>query len=109
MINSGNDWKEWSKFMMEEIKSLHEEHKRMNSILLEKTQSLKEHIRRTEILEDVAIKLSERMTGLEIIQIEEKAVATYKSDRLSQGAKIIGVVIAIITTTIGILSWIKTN
>ena len=109
MINSGNDWKEWSKFMMEEIKSLHEEHKKMNSILLENTQSLKEHIRRTEILENVAIKLGERMTGLEIVQIEEKAVSTYKSDRLNSNAKLVGAIVALITTIIASLSWIKTN
>ena len=45
-------------FLLEEIRDLRKELIRMNEILAENTESLRTHMRRTELLEEVSAKLS---------------------------------------------------
>jgi hypothetical protein len=84
--------------------------KRMNDILAQNTESLKIHIHRTELLEEVSIKIANRITQLEIKQIEEKAIEKWTSDKIMIIGKIMASIFAIIGAAAaipGIIDWIK--
>jgi hypothetical protein len=84
--------------------------KRMNDILAQNTESLKIHIHRTELLEEVSIKIANRITQLEIKQIEEKAIEKWTSDKIMVIGKIMASIFAIIGAAAaipGIIDWIK--
>ena len=66
------------------------EFKRMNDILLENTQSLKEHIHRTALLEDHYVKMDNRLNPLEIESIKRKAVKEWTKNSILFLAKIVG-------------------
>lgn len=74
---------------------MYTELKRMNDILAQNTESLKVHIRRTELLENITIKLGNRLTELEIKDIESKAINKWISDRSVLVGKIIAGLVAL--------------
>jgi len=82
---------------------MYEEFKRMNDILQQNTESLKEHMHRTELLEDLVKKIDVRLSPFEIEKIEEEAVKKYRNSKLKKYGKILGA----IATGIGILAAIK--
>jgi hypothetical protein len=57
------------------------EFRRMNDILQQNTDSLREHMRRTDVLEDIIQKMDLRFTPIEIAHIETQVIEKYKSDR----------------------------
>ncbi len=60
---------------------MYEEFKRMNDILQQNTDSLKEHMHRTDLLEDLVKKVDERFQPIELEHIEKKVIEKYKSER----------------------------
>lgn len=89
---------------------MYEEFKRMNDILQINTESLREHIHRTEIaeqqlsiLENLAKNIDERLAPIEKERVEKDAISKYRSDLLIKLAKIIG----IISTMVAIVATIK--
>jgi exonuclease VII small subunit len=90
---------------------MYAELKRMNDILAQNTESLKVHIHRTELLEEMAIKIANRITQLEIKQIEERAIEKWTSDKIMLIGKIMASILAIIGAAASmpdIINWIKT-
>jgi chromosome segregation ATPase len=69
---------------------MYEEFKRMNDILQQNTESLKEHMHRTALLEELVQKMDIRISPLEKQQIEEIAVKQYRNDQMIKVAKIVG-------------------
>jgi hypothetical protein len=57
------------------------EFKRMNNILQQNTDSLREHMRRTDILEDIVQKIDLRFTPIEIAHIEVQVITKYKLEK----------------------------
>lgn len=89
---------------------MYEEFKRMNDILQVNTDSLKEHMHRTELAEKQLVLLEElvktmdaRLAPIELAKIEEAAIHKYKVDKFKKYGKIIGA----IATVIGILASAK--
>ena len=81
-----------------------EEFKRMNNILQENTNSLKEHMHRTDVLEDLVRSIDARLSPFEQHKIEDEAVKKYRNDKLKKIGKILG----IIATIVAIIAGIKT-
>ena len=73
---------------------MYEELKRMNDILQQNTESLKEHMHRTELLEDIVKKMDARLSPVEVRHIEEEAVKKHKKEILIMSAKIVGALAA---------------
>ena len=82
---------------------MYEEFKRMNDILQANTESLKEHMHRTELLESIVQKMDARLTPIELEKIELAAITKYRNEKLVKYGKILG----LITTLIGILAATK--
>lgn len=82
---------------------MYEEFKRMNDILQQNTDSLKEHMHRTELLEDMVRKMDNRLTPLEVERIEKEAVEKYTKEKLVKYGKVLGV----ITAAIGVIAALK--
>lgn len=74
---------------------MYEEFKRMNDILQQNTESLKEHMHRTELLEDIVKKMDARLSPVEIRHIEEEAVKRHRHDMMMKTAKIVGALTAL--------------
>jgi chromosome segregation ATPase len=70
---------------------MYEEFKRMNDILQQNTDSLKEHMRRTDLLEDIVQRIDVRLSPLEKHNIESKAVEKYRKESMVKIAKILGI------------------
>jgi DNA repair exonuclease SbcCD ATPase subunit len=60
---------------------MYEEFKRMNDILQQNTDSLKEHMHRTDLLEHLVKKMDERFTPIELTHIESRVIEKYKSQK----------------------------
>lgn len=82
---------------LDQDKRIFEEFKRMNDILQQNTDSLREHMRRTDILEDMAKKFDARFAPIELAHIEQKIINKYTTarkkkirDRLVFITKIVG-------------------
>jgi hypothetical protein len=73
---------------------MYEELKRMNDILQTNTESLREHMHRTDLLEQMVKKLDERFTPLEVEYIKKEAVNEYAKEKLVLIAKIGGAIVA---------------
>ena len=58
-----------------------DELKRMNDILQQNTNSLNEHMRRTDILEDMVQRFDTRFSPIELSYIEQKVIDKYILDR----------------------------
>lgn len=82
---------------------LYQELKRSNDILKANTDSLREHMHRTELLEDLANKMDGRLSPIEKRQIEEDAVRKHKHETLVRWGKILAALVAFS----GLLMWAK--
>ncbi len=86
---------------------MYEELKRMNDILSINTESLRTHIRRTELLEQATVKLDGRLTELEVKDIEKKAINKWLKDKIILGAKILGALVALATLAAMVPSFLQ--
>lgn len=82
--------------------NMHSELKRMNNILAENTESLKYHIRRTDLLESNSVTLANRLSELEIKSIEANAIKQW----ISSQTKMVGKIIASLVTLGTLASYI---
>lgn len=90
---------------------MYEEFKRMNDILQTNTESLKEHMHRTEvaekqlcILEDLAKNIDMRLSPFEKEKIENEAIKQYRNENLVRIGKVIGLIATIVGIWIGLKS-----
>lgn len=67
---------------------MYDEFRRMNDILQENTLSLKEHMGRTAILEEIAKKMDDRLNNVEVDRIQKAAVRDWVMSRLKFIAKL---------------------
>jgi DNA replication protein DnaD len=81
---------------MKQDEKMYEEFKRMNDILQINTESLKEHMHRTELLESVVQKMDMRLSPIEIEHIESQAIKRYRKEKLMLMIKIIGALAALV-------------
>lgn len=88
---------------MKQDELMYQEFKRMNDILQQNTESLKEHMHRTNLLEDVVQKMDQRLSPLEIKHIKESAIKEWIKDNAIMVAKIAGAA----TAVIGLLALLK--
>lgn len=75
---------------------MYEELKRMNDILQQNTESLKEHMQRTELLEEMVKKMDSRLSPVEIRHIEQEAIKKHRKEMLVLWAKVAGALTAIV-------------
>jgi hypothetical protein len=74
--DSNTEWKDWLKHILDEVKGVREdqkeitdEQKAMSKVLTQNTISLEEHIRRTELLEEVVKEIKEdRKKSVEVYE-----------------------------------------
>lgn len=90
---------------------MYEEFRRMNDILQINTESLREHMHRTEvaeqqlaILEDLTKSIDSRLMPIEIERVEKEAISRYRGELLVKTAKIIGIVSTMVAIITGIRS-----
>ena len=83
---------------------MYEEFKRMNDILQQNTNSLREHMYQTQLLKDTVLKIDARLAPFEVERIEEEAIKKYRNAKLKKYGKIL----AIIATLIAIAAGLKT-
>ena len=88
---------------------LYSEFVRMNDILQENTNSLKEHMYRTELAEkqlsllrSIVENIDNRLLPIEKTQIEKEAVNKYLSGRIAKIAKIAAIVSAVAATLVSL-------
>lgn len=74
---------------------MYDELKRMNDILSVNTESLRTHMRRTELLEQATLKLDSRLSDIEIKAIQREAVKRWISSSIILLGKIIAGVAAL--------------
>lgn len=86
-----------------DVNRMYEELKRMNDILQQNTESLREHMHRTDLLEQLALNLNQRLEPIELEKIEQETIKKYRTEQLKKYGKIVGIV----ATAIGILAAIK--
>ena len=77
---------------------VYQEFKRMNDILQQNTDSLKEHMLRTSMLENIMIKMDSRLNPIEIEFVRKAAV----SDWIYSKLKWIGKIGAALTASVGL-------
>jgi len=90
---------------------MYKEFVRMNDILMANTESLKEHMHRTEVaekrqelLEDLVKSIDMRLSPFETHKLEDEAIKNYRNEKLKKIGKILG----IIATIVGIIVALKT-
>lgn len=71
---------------------MYEEFKRMNDILQTNTDSLKEHMHRSELLETMMVKMDARLSPLEVKDIQRTAVKDWWKNNSLLAAKLLGAV-----------------
>lgn len=79
---------------------MYEELRRMNDILQQNTESLKEHMHRTELLEDIVKKMDARLNPIELEKIEKEAIKKYHDEKIEKWVKfgkVAGAIAAIVT------------
>ena len=86
-----------------DMKVIQEEQKRNNDILQENTNSLNEHMHRTDLLERAVDGMDKRLTPIEKDKIEKEAISAHKREVMVRTAKII----ATIATLGGIIAAAK--
>lgn len=79
---------------------MYEEFKRMNDILQQNTDSLKEHMHRTDLLEQLAMKMDARLAPIELARTKAATISEYRNAKLIKIAKWLG----LIATVIGIIA-----
>mgnify|MGYP003494030453 len=82
---------------------MYEELKRMNDILQQNTESLRQHMQQTQLLKETVLKIDARLAPIEVERIEAEAVKKYRNDKLKKYGKILG----LIATAVGILAAAK--
>src|ERR1035437_1642107 len=60
---------------------MYQEFVRMNNILQQNTDSLKEHMQQTMILKDMVVKMDDRFTPIETKHIRDGVIEEYKAER----------------------------
>lgn len=68
--------------------SMYEELKRMNNILQQNTDSLKEHMQNNALLKDMIVKMDDRLSPIEKERVENAAVRKYALNKLALLLKI---------------------
>jgi hypothetical protein len=81
---------------------MYQEFKRMNDILQQNTDSLREHMHRTELLETMMINMDKRLSPIEVKHIEKEAILKYNKEKLMLLAKVIGIVGTLVAAYLGI-------
>ena len=88
---------------------MYEEFKRMNNILQQNTESLKEHMQRTsvaenrqQILEDLVRAIDSRLSPFEQSKLEEEAVRKYRNEKLKKIGKILGIIATLVAIIAGL-------
>lgn len=102
MQETSGEWKEWSKFVLIEIRRLGDEQKEFNHILNKQEQNLREHMRRSDILEQMQLKTNETVAMFH----EELKPIKRKSDLLDSIVRIgmiVAKIIAFITSIFGLV------
>lgn len=74
---------------------MYEELKRMNDILMSNTESLKQHMRRTELLEEAVIKMDARISPIELESIRKAAVREWLKENAIFAGKVLAAVLAL--------------
>ncbi len=74
---------------------MYEELKRMNDILLSNTESLKQHMRRTELLEAAVMKMNDRISPLELENIKKAAVRSWIKENAILAGKVLAAILAL--------------
>jgi|GEM_PF-6550220 len=74
---------------------MYEELKRMNDILMSNTDSLKQHMRRTELLEAAVMKMNERISPLELENIKKAAVRSWIKENAIFAGKVLAAILAL--------------
>lgn len=85
--------------LMEHLKMherTYEEFKRSIDVLEANTNSLKEHMHRTELLETFVHKMNDRLMPIEVAQIEAAAIKKHKHETMVRWGKIIGSILGLI-------------
>lgn len=82
---------------------MYEELRRMNDILQQNTESLKEHMAQTHLLKQTVLKMDARLLPIEVERIEQEAIRKYRNEKLKKWGKILG----IIATVVGVLAGAK--
>lgn len=82
---------------------MYAELKRMNDILQQNTESLKQHMMQTQLLKETVLKIDARLAPIEIERIKAEALKEDRQDKLKKYGKILGIV----ATSIGILAAAK--
>lgn len=86
---------------------MYAELKRMNDILAQNTESLRTHIKRTDLLEQAVMKMDVKLTSLEIKDIEKEAVKKWIKDTAKLTAKICAAGAALVTAAMAAPTFIK--
>lgn len=72
-----------------DIKAIQEEQKRSNDILQKNTESLNEHMHRTDLLEKAVQQMDARLTPIEVDKIQKEAIAAHRKEMMIKWGKII--------------------
>lgn len=81
---------------------MYEEFKRMNDILQQNTDSLREHMLRTSLLEDAVVKIDGRLQPIEIETIKKAAVKEATKNFILLSAKVVGGLGALVALIAGL-------
>lgn len=92
---------------LKQDEKMYEEFKRMNDILQQNTESLKEHMHRTALLEELVQKMDARLLPMEKQQIQEDAVRQYRNEQIVKVAKIMGLLTGLFALLGGIREILK--
>ena len=82
---------------MKQDEKMYEEFKRMVDVLAENTADMKHHILRTDELQDLAVKMNERLTAIEREKLKKEAVREFMVERSVKWGKRLGIVTGILT------------
>ena len=74
---------------------MYEEFIRLNNILQQNTESLKEHMHRSDLLEDLVTKIDTRLSPIEVDFIEKAAVKHWITARAKFIGKLGGAIVAV--------------
>ena len=86
---------------------MYEELKRMNDILQQNTESLREHMHRSDLLEDLLVKIDQRLSPIEIEFIQNAAVKAWIMHKVKIIAKIGTAVAAVAGAWVYVKPWLE--
>jgi predicted nucleic acid-binding Zn-ribbon protein len=87
---------------LEADERMYQEFTKMNSILRENTDSLREHMRRTSMLEESLLKINNRLTPIEDEHMRKKAIQNYMKDNKKRFIVYLGIASTIIGIIVGV-------